>query len=246
MIPRVYAAINAVAAELAKAGIAKNHINAKDSYDYRSIDDVMVRLSPILAAQKLCILPRVVKRECTERTSAEGELLISVSVRTVFDIVSAEDGSSHSIELYGEALDHSDKGTAKALSAAYKQAVLQAFCIPISGTADADEGSHRLRRSDHVPEPPQGWGRWSSELLEIVRVCETEEALERVQNSNRVLLKAVSAEQPKLYVQLGEAIQNRRRAIATPPTTAGGKGHNQRARPSGRTRTTTNDGVAHA
>ena len=47
--PQVYRAIHAISAELARAGIAKLHRNERDDYLYRSIDDVLNRLSPLLA-----------------------------------------------------------------------------------------------------------------------------------------------------------------------------------------------------
>jgi hypothetical protein len=212
--PKVYSAISAVAAELGRTGIAKSQTNAQEQYQFRGIDDVYKRLSPALAANKLCILPRVLERVVAERTGAEGSLLISVSVRTAFDLVSAEDGSVHVIEAYGEALDGGDKATAKAMTAAFKCALFQAFCIPVSGTEDADATTHQLRVGEHVPEPVQGWGQWSNDISDVVAVCETGEALDRLQNINRALLKSVSRERPDLYTRLGATIRERRAAIA--------------------------------
>ena len=60
--PNVYAAINAVSAELAEAGIAKTRINEADDYHYRSVDDVLDRLAPLLAKHRLCVLPRPTRR----------------------------------------------------------------------------------------------------------------------------------------------------------------------------------------
>ena len=41
--PSVYSAINGISAELAKCGLAKNHVNEADDYRYRSIDDLFDR-----------------------------------------------------------------------------------------------------------------------------------------------------------------------------------------------------------
>lgn len=70
------------------------------------------------------MVPRVVDRQTTERLSDNLQLLMSVTVRVAFALVSSEDGSTHIAEAYGEALDPSDKATAKAMSAAYKCAML--------------------------------------------------------------------------------------------------------------------------
>jgi hypothetical protein len=213
---KVYAAITFVAAELSKTGIQKLQTNADDQYQFRGIDDVLKRLSPALALAKLCILPRVLERSVVDRVGTNGGLLISVSLKVAFDLVSAEDGSSHTIEAYGEALDAADKATAKAMTAAYKYAVLQTFCVPVSGTEDADANTHRLRASEHVPEPVQGWEQWLVDIADVVRVCETGEALDRLQNMNRSLLKSISRERPDLYSRIGEIIRDRRKAITEP------------------------------
>jgi hypothetical protein len=141
---------------------------------------------------------------------------VSVTLKVAFDLVSPEDGSKHSIQLYGEALDPGDKATAKALTAAYKSAMLQTFCVPVTGTEDPDASSHRLRAGTPPPvqttaglEPVQGWQQWSADIGNIVASCETAEALERVQNSNRALLRSLSREQPQLYAELGEAFSIR-------------------------------------
>ena len=169
--PSVYAAINAITAELASAGIPKAHTNPVDQYQYRSIDDVLNRLAPLVAKHRLCVLPRVVERSVTERTAVGDELLIGVAVRAEFTLVSVDDGSSHTVESYGEALDGGDKGTAKAISAAYKSAMIQTFCIPVSGAEDPDAETRRLSSKTHVPEPVQGWEQWARDIADIVGVC---------------------------------------------------------------------------
>lgn len=48
------------------------------------------------------------------------------------------EGSVHTVCTYGEAMDSADKATNKAMSAAYKYAAFQTFCIPTEGDNDAD------------------------------------------------------------------------------------------------------------
>ena len=214
-VPKVYQAINAVAADLGKRGIAKLQTNTQDSYQFRGIDDVYNGLSPALASHGLCILPRVLERVSADRAGDQGNLLVSVSVKVAFDLVSVEDGSVHVIESYGEALDSGDKATSKAMTAAFKYAVLQAFCIPLTGMGDADATSHRLQKADHAAEPVQGWDQWVVDIVDVVRLCETGEALHRLQDTNRGLLKAIRLERPELYSSLGESIGQRRKAITS-------------------------------
>lgn len=144
MTTAVYQAINEVAAELAQMGIAKNSKNQMQGFNFRGIDAVYNTLAPLLAKHKLCILPRCLERICVERINAKGTALFYVTVKSDFDFVGI-DGSKHTITTYGEAMDSGDKATNKAMSAAYKYAAFQAFCIPTEETAiDADSETHEV------------------------------------------------------------------------------------------------------
>ena len=135
---KVYKAINDVQAALAVTGITKDRKNQQQNYTFRGIDDVYNALAPLLAKNGLCILPRILSRECVERQTAKGGNLFYVTVEAEFDFVSAEDGSKHTVKTFGEAMDSADKATNKAMSAAYKYAAFQAFAIPTEGDNDSE------------------------------------------------------------------------------------------------------------
>lgn len=141
---KVYEAIANVTAAMSKEGIAKGRKNQQQGYAFRGIDDVYNVLSPMLATHKLCILPRILSRDLIERQTARGGALFYVTVEAEFDFVSAEDGSKHTVRTFGEAMDSADKATNKAMSAAYKYAAMQAFCIPTEGDNDADATTHEV------------------------------------------------------------------------------------------------------
>lgn len=143
--PKVYEAIAKVTAAMAQEGIAKGRKNAQQGYRFRGIDDAYNALSPVLAANKLCIIPNVESREVSERRTEKGGTLFYAIVRARFDIVSAEDGSRHEAATYGEAMDSGDKATNKAMSAAYKYMAMQLFCIPTEGDNDADAQTHQVQ-----------------------------------------------------------------------------------------------------
>lgn len=202
----VYQAVNSIAADLATSGIAKSQRNEDADYAYRGIDDVLKALAPLLAKHKLCILPRVLERDVVAlRGPGDGQLIV---LRVAFDLVSAIDGSRHIIECFGEALDDSDKGTAKAMSSAYKCAMLQAFCIPVpQEDSDAFSPRHDSGRSAvALAEPPEGWESWSSEVIDIARSCECSEAIDRLIERRRLQLSALQRARPELYAKVGEAI----------------------------------------
>ena len=142
--PAVYATINAVQAALAASGISKDRRNEQQGYKFRGIDDVYNAVSGLLARNGLCIMPRCTERLCVERTNAKGTALFYVTVRAEFDFIAASDGSRHTVVTYGEAMDSGDKATNKAMSAAYKYALMQAFAIPTEGDNDADATTHEV------------------------------------------------------------------------------------------------------
>ncbi len=141
----VYKAIAGVAKDLSEVGIAKDSRNKQQGFAFRGIDAVYNALSPALVKNGLVILPRITERTITERTTKTGGVLFYVVVKAEFDFVATEDGSKHTVETYGEAMDSGDKATNKAMSIAYKYAAFQAFCIPTEETAiDADAEVHSV------------------------------------------------------------------------------------------------------
>ena len=73
-----------ISAELAQHGIAKSRTNEVDDYKYRSIDDVLDRLAPLLAKHRLCVLPQVLKRSAVERQDEAQRSLFHVSLKVAF------------------------------------------------------------------------------------------------------------------------------------------------------------------
>jgi hypothetical protein len=215
----VYAAIAAVTEDLSKKGIAKARTNSVDDYQYRSIDDLLNRLSPLLAKHRLCVLPRILEQTVKERAGPSQPVLMHASVRVAFDLVSAADGSLHTIEFCGEALDPSDKATAKALSAAYKSAMIQVFCIPVVGNEDADAKGYRVVQASHLVPPVQGWEQWCCDIQDIVAACASNQAVDAVQGRNLELLKTLRKERPELYDDLGRCFSDRRQQLGIDPKT---------------------------
>lgn len=142
VVPHVYQAIAEVMSRLSKEGIGKDRRNESQGYAFRGIDDVYNALAPILSDVGLCILPAVKSREVVERATSNGRTVFYVNVDVDFAFVSSKDGSSHIVSMPGEAMDSGDKATNKAMSAAFKYACLQAFCIPTEGDNDTENTTH--------------------------------------------------------------------------------------------------------
>ena len=201
--PKVYAAIAGVMADLAKEGISKSRNNQQQGYIFRGIDDVYNALSPILAAHGLVMLPRVLSREVVERVNHKGTALFYVTVDAEFVLVCAEDGSSHTIKTYGEAMDSGDKATNKAMSAAYKYAAMQAFCIPTEGDNDADATTHEVAPARKHVEPPKMTLAQRADAFEArMRACKSAAELDKAFKLGSGLMADLDAKDPERFANL--------------------------------------------
>ena len=151
--PKVYEAIRNVMRDIGAQGIAKDKPNQQQGYKFRGIDDVYNALNGILAKHGLVILPRVVEHNQVERLTSKGSPLFYTTLKCEFKAVCSEDGSSDTITTVGEAMDTADKSSNKAMSAAYKYACMQMFCIPTEGDNDADATTHDVAPAEPKPAP---------------------------------------------------------------------------------------------
>ena len=191
-VRHVYAAIAAIVGEFSTNGIAKSRENEGQSFKFRGIDDVFNALAPKLAEHKLLILPRMVGRTVAERQTRNGGALFYVTVEAEFDFVSAQDGSTHTVRTFGEAMDSGDKATNKAMSAAYKYAAFQAFCIPVPGDNDADLTTHEVASE---PSLPAGYDAFRNELRQAKTEPELRRAFASGTHEQRAWLTTQDAEQ---------------------------------------------------
>ena len=181
---KIYESINKIQAALAKTGISKDRKNQQQGYAFRGIDDVYGALAPLFAEHGVCVFPRATERTCVERQTQRGGALFYVTVRVEFDFVSSIDGSVHTCITYGEAMDSADKATNKAMSAAYKYACLQTFCIPTEGDNDADATTH-----DIAPRTPRAQKNviypTVDQFKEMLSFCNTEDDIKELLNKQR-------------------------------------------------------------
>ena len=109
--------------------ITKARRNLKQGYQYRGIDDVMNTFQPLLAKHQVFAVPEVLEQAREERHTQNGGVLI-YAILTVKYTFYAADGSHVDAVVVGEGMDSGDKASNKALSAAFKYALFQVFCIP--------------------------------------------------------------------------------------------------------------------
>lgn len=139
----IYKAIAAVLSDVGAVG--KDGQNAFDKYRYRSIDAVMNAMHPAMAKYGVFVMPEVLEQSREERGSRSGGVLIYSVIKVRYTFY-AEDGSSLTATVIGEGMDKGDKSVNKAMSAAFKYALFQVFCIPTDEFSDSEDESPEARQ----------------------------------------------------------------------------------------------------
>lgn len=112
------------------AGVQKNGVNTEQGWRYRSVDDVINSMSRFFGDHGVFITSKIHSCDREERSTNKGVRFFTKLVIEYF--FHAEDGSYVSTQIASEGLGNDDKSINKALSAAYKYALIQAFCIPFT------------------------------------------------------------------------------------------------------------------
>lgn len=131
----IYQSITKIMEEVPSIG--KTQKNKTQGFMYRGIDDVMNALQPLLAKNKVFIVPEILEQMREERTTSKGGNLIYSICKIKYKFY-AEDGSSVEAITIGEGMDSGDKATNKAMAIAMKYALFQVFCIPTDEMKDPD------------------------------------------------------------------------------------------------------------
>ena len=131
----IYHSITKIMEEVPSIG--KTQRNKTQGFMYRGIDDVMNALQPLLAKNKVFIVPEILEQTREERTTSKGGNLIYSICKIKYKFY-AEDGSSVEAITIGEGMDSGDKATNKAMAIAMKYALFQVFCIPTDEMKDPD------------------------------------------------------------------------------------------------------------
>lgn len=135
---KIYEAICGVMADVGV--VKKKDENTFDHYKYRGIDAVMNALQPAMIKNHIFVIPEVIDQKREDRVSRKGEPMIYSVVTVKYRFV-ADDGSHIVAVVVGEAMDRGDKSVNKAMSAAFKYACFQTFCIPTDEMVDSEQDS---------------------------------------------------------------------------------------------------------
>lgn len=131
--------------------VRKDNRNAQQGYVFRGIDAVMNAVGPVLRKHKVVIVPESVEPHYRDAMTTTGKPAREVTVLVTYRAYGPA-GDSITIQSAGESLDSGDKGTPKAMSVAYRTALLQALTIP---TDEPDPDSFSYERAPAEPARPK-------------------------------------------------------------------------------------------
>jgi len=140
MSSTIYQLIPEIMKELGPVGMTG--LNEKQNYKYRSVHKTIDAISPVLSKHGVFAIPTVI--ECDQRSvqSKTGGTLNYSKLKVAYTFYGPA-GDSVQAVVEGEGMDSGDKGINKALSACYKYALGQVFCIPfgfVDSEIDSPEG----------------------------------------------------------------------------------------------------------
>jgi hypothetical protein len=143
-------AMNAIMKEV--GAIAKKDKNQAQGFNFRGIDSVVNAVSPALQKYGVIVVPTVEDYEyATVEIGRNRTAMGHVKVKVTYTFVGSS-GDSIKATVVGEAMDSGDKATAKAMSVAFRTALLQSLSLP-TDEPDPDSSSYERSSSKDVLAP---------------------------------------------------------------------------------------------
>lgn len=148
-LPTVQAALSAV--KRAIGAVGKTGRNTEQNYNFRGVDAVVNAAAPHLNEAGVVVAPHVKNLTDERYETKRGAKMRNVTVEVEY-VFTGPRGDTITASVYGESADAGDKAVAKAMSVAYRIALLQVLNLP---TDDPDPDSTAHERSTAADRPPQ-------------------------------------------------------------------------------------------
>lgn len=145
--PNLVSALLAVMEDI--GAVRKTERNTNQNYAFRGIDAVVNAASPAFRHHGVIVTPALQSIDYASVASKGGSMMthVRVVVEYVFRHVS---GETLAVTVPGESMDTGDKGTPKAMSVAFRIALLQALAMP---TDEPDPDSQTYERGSAQQGP---------------------------------------------------------------------------------------------
>lgn len=143
--------VQALAAVMADVReVRKDQTNQHQRFNFRGIDTVMNAVGPAFRKHGVVCLPTKVDHHIASKTVGKNNSLMNfVTVNVEYTLYGPE-GDHITGNVSAESFDSGDKGTAKAMSVAYRTFLLQALCLP-TDDPDPDHDTYQETRPQEGP-----------------------------------------------------------------------------------------------
>lgn len=125
--------------------VGKKDRNASQGFNFRGIDAIVNAVSPALQKYGVIVVPSVEDYEYSSVEIGKNRTVMGhVKLKVSYTFIGAS-GDAIKATVVGEAMDSGDKATAKAMSVAFRTALLQTLSLP---TDEPDPDSQSYERSE--------------------------------------------------------------------------------------------------
>lgn len=152
--------------------VRKGDQNTHQRFMFRGVDAVVNAVGPKLRKHGVIVMPEVLEKSVDMAQTKNGAInyITKVTVKYTF---TGPAGDQMVAVVPGEAMDMQDKGTAKAMSVAFRTCLLQALCLPTDDTdPDAENHEESVNPEDEIrsrieqataqgPDAVQSLGTWA-------------------------------------------------------------------------------------
>lgn len=147
----VHIAWSRVMGDIRRIGKHDNYNGGGTRYSFRGVDRTVNAYAPVLRRHGVLVLPVGVEASYRDTKTSKGTAMRECTVKVRWMVMGpAGDILPEMLESAGEALDSSDKGTAKAQSVALRVLLLTAGMVP---TGDPDPDSVYIERGEAPLRP---------------------------------------------------------------------------------------------
>jgi hypothetical protein len=162
-LPTVVECLANVMGELPAIGKDHHASQAQGGYAYRGIEAITKSAAPLFAKYGIVFVPQVLSceiREITVNGKPWTDTILTVRYR-----ICGPGGDYLEATVVGIGRDNADKGANKALTQAFKYALIQTLCI--ADAKDDNDGVHDVRDADLPPAEPMA----SKHDVDLFRAC---------------------------------------------------------------------------
>jgi len=154
--PTIFQALNAAMRDV--GAVRKEQVNQHQRFNFRGVDAVVNAVSPAFREHGIIVAPTLLEKELKETRTSKGAIMeiVHLTVRYTFF---GPAGDKIEATVAAESFDSGDKATAKAMSVAFRTALLQTLALPTDETDDPDHhtferGGPQRRPSAQTPATP--------------------------------------------------------------------------------------------